>query len=148
LRVVEQLQVKKSEAKDHIGGHRGFASGARNPCRSPRGSRRGDRGARRGGRGCRVRKLDVTPAPGHVIMNPVICISEPGPGRRKRRHARGQRIAGGFLTRRVGVHFDPEDRMPVLEVRAELAAKNPVIVWLEVVLVLPLVVVLLIVALA
>ena len=53
------------------------------------------------------------------------------------------------MTRGIGIHFEPEDRTPVLEIRAELASANdPVIVWLEVVLTPPLVVVSLMVALA
>jgi hypothetical protein len=83
LRVVEQLQVKKFEAKDHIRRDRGFAAGARDPCRSPRASRRGDRSARRIGCGPRARELDVTPATGHVAMNPVVCITNATARRRK-----------------------------------------------------------------
>src|SRR5439155_2385391 len=75
LRVVEQLQVKKFEAKDHVRRDRGFGPGARDPCRSPRGSRRGDRSARRIGRGSRARELDVTPTASHVVMKPVVCIT-------------------------------------------------------------------------
>jgi hypothetical protein len=76
LRVVEQLQVKKFETKDHIRRDRGFGAGARDPCRSPRASRRGDRSARGIGRGSRTRELDVTAAAGHVVMKPVVCIAD------------------------------------------------------------------------
>ena len=127
LRVVEQSQIKKLEPQDHIRGDGMLAADARRPRRSPRRSRRRDRRTRRRrGRGARTGELDVSAATGHVIVNPVVGKSEPRTRRHERGHACCERIAGGALTCRVRVYLDPEHRMPVLVIRADLpAAKHP-----------------------